>query len=161
MRVGTARVIAFELAAARGVPRSDLYPPAPPAGAARLYYRAFDGGAGCAAGADARASGCVAVADDDRGDEAAGDDATDEDGADGDAERRRRRRAASSLVFVAPASDLSNVTGGTDFAPVVTAVWRADACAASSGWVLLGWLLRNDSYALVVKRPSPHTTRHL
>ena len=35
---------------------------------------------------------------------------------------------------------MSNVTGGTDFAPAVTTVWPADACA--SGYVFLGDLTK-------------------
>lgn len=37
-------------------------------------------------------------------------------------------------IFTAPRSDLSNVTGGTDFAPAVVTVWPV--CA--NGFVLLG-----------------------
>jgi len=42
--------------------------------------------------------------------------------------------ADAAAIFTAPTSDHSNVTGGTDYAPVVTTVWPV--CA--SGWVLLG-----------------------
>ena len=46
----------------------------------------------------------------------------------------------STSSVVAPLSDMSNVTGGTDFAPAVTTVWPADACA--SGYVFLGDLTK-------------------
>ena len=45
-------------------------------------------------------------------------------------------------VLVAPKSDHSNVTGGTDFAPTVSSVWPA----CPSGWFLLGEM---DKYVAV------------
>jgi hypothetical protein len=39
-----------------------------------------------------------------------------------------------------PVSDQSNVTGGTDYAPVVTTVWPADPCG--NGWSFLGDLTK-------------------
>ena len=107
--------VSFRMDRDAAVPRSDLYPSAPDA-ATPLASRAFDGGAACANGTDALAAGgCL-----------------------------RARASLDAVAFVAPASDATNTTGGTDFAPVVTTVWP-DACA--SGWLLLGELEKYVSLA--------------
>ena len=51
-------------------------------------------------------------------------------------------------MFVAPVSDLTNVTGGTDYAPVVTTVWPV--CA--SGHVFLGELSKYVAVSTVRAR---------
>merc|ERR1711918_161658 len=42
--------------------------------------------------------------------------------------------AHKSESITMPKSDMSNITGGTDYAPVVTTVWPV----CTSGWALLG-----------------------
>jgi hypothetical protein len=69
-----------------------------------LVFREFSEGEGCVNGSAAHT--CVATASSD----------------------------APNQIFTAPKSDLSNVTGGTDFAPAVTTVWPV--CA--NGCALLG-----------------------
>ena len=54
-------------------------------------------------------------------------------------------------LFVAPAADKSNVTGGTDYRPTLTAVWPV---CQSSGWVLLGEL---DKYVPLATKRFPQT----
>lgn len=102
----------FLLTRGRRVPRSDLWPPAPP-NTTSFFHRSFSPtppDVACPNGtrADA-AAGCVKVVTAEH---------------DGD------------IVFTAPSSDHSNVSLGTDLVPNVETVWPIGvaACSHSSGW---------------------------
>merc|ERR1712039_741234 len=103
----------------------DFYPALD--GQTSYVVRAFDAGVSCKNGTDA--STCVSVL--------------------------KGVSEPSSLPLLLPKSDMTNVTGGTDFAPVVTTVWPL--CA--SGWVLLGDLTKYVA-ASTVRFPSVICTAH-
>jgi hypothetical protein len=98
--------VSFKMTAEFGVSKRDFYPALPTSQAktTALVYREFAEGAGCVNGSAVHT--CVTAVSAD----------------------------TPHQVFTAPRSDLSNVTGGTDFAPAVFTVWPV--CA--SGFVLLG-----------------------
>lgn len=79
-----------------------------------LAYRFFHQNPSCKDGTDAVASGCMELV------------------------VLNNTADPSMPVFVAPASSFENVTGGSDFSPTFTTVWRG--CHPTSGWILLGEL---------------------
>eukprot|EP00966_Prymnesium_polylepis_P080391 1862287-Prymnesium_polylepis.1 len=120
---GDARVhlfLSFMLEAPWPVPASQLYPPIPDSQLPRTFaIRSFDdsGAVSCEHGADAIAGGCV--------------------------DALVSVHSPHDHLFVAPRSDHSNVTGGTNYRPSLTAAWPV---CPTSGWVLLGEL---DKYVPV------------
>jgi len=98
--------VSFKMTAEFGVSKRDFYPALPTSQAktTALVYREFAEGAGCVNGSAVHT--CVTAVSAD----------------------------TPHQVFTAPRSDLSNVTGGTDFAPAVFTVWPV----CTSGFVLLG-----------------------
>lgn len=104
--------LSFLMGGAWPVPASQLYPPTPDT-ETLFAVKAFDdsGRTRCDHGADALASGCL--------------------------DALVKLASAEHTLFVVPMSDRSNVTGGSDYRPTLTAAWPV--CRAS-GWVLLGEL---------------------
>ena len=104
--------LSFLMGGAWPVPASQLYPPTPDT-ETLFAVKVFDdsGRTRCDHGADALASGCL--------------------------DALVKLASAEHTLFVAPMSDRSNVTGGSDYRPTLTAAWPV--CRAS-GWVLLGEL---------------------
>ena len=106
--------LSFLMDASWAVTASQLYPaPALDDDSPTLFaVRAFDdsGHVGCIDGADA-AAGCI--------------------------DALVSLGKPSDILFTAPASDKTNVTGGTNYRPMLTAAWPV---CAPSGWVLLGEL---------------------
>jgi hypothetical protein len=122
-------VISFKLPQPVPVPASDLWPPIP-VGTSALLHRAFSTShaalaAACVNGTSAVASGCVqqsAVSSSSSSSSAS-------------STLAAAAAAASAAVFTAPASDHSNVTGGTDYAPNVETLWpvSVSACRKDGG----------------------------
>jgi hypothetical protein len=100
--------VSFLLDSPVSVPASDFYPPLP-ATPTHLAIRRF-GGAACANGS--AASTCV-------------------DFKTVDLSSPALAASVSPLVFTAPASDASNITGGTNYAPTLTTVWPLQAPSPS------------------------------
>lgn len=96
--------VSFKMTAEFGVSKRDFYPALPTTAKTMLVYREFSEGAGCVNGSVLHT--CVTAVSSD----------------------------TPHQIFTAPRSDLSNVTGGTDFAPAVFTVWPV----CENGFVLLG-----------------------
>mmetsp|Transcript_10641 Transcript_10641/g.15869 ORF Transcript_10641/g.15869 Transcript_10641/m.15869 type:complete len:561 (+) Transcript_10641:185-1867(+) len=102
--------VSFKLQNAFNVSLADFYP-SPDVKTRILVSRIFDSGFGCKNGSIVQ-SGSTCV-------------------------NRVTEVQKSNIIFRAPMSSFQNVTGGTDFHPVLTTVWKV---CELSGWVFMGEL---------------------
>ena len=109
--------ISFKMKKSYAVRLRDFWPPIVSAASNAiipLVYRSFHHSSSCKHGTYAVASGCVTrVLLNDTAD-------------------------PSTIIFVTPKSSFENVTGGSDFAPTLTTVWKG--CYPKNDWTLLGEL---------------------